>query len=188
MRNHPVEPHEFRYRVWRKKNKVYLSPITMPNGTYKLLWFKSNTGSGSDGSYAAAIESLWPSAVPDEIRERIQARWFVSGAEIELRLPDDNEYRKKGDECVCDVCGKLYWDAFGWMMRNVTRRKLCSDVCARRDHSRVHVEALAKRRADARAGRHCDWCGKALAAARSTKRYCGTTCRGAARRKARPPS
>jgi hypothetical protein len=57
----------------------------------------------------------------------------------------------------------------------------CSDLCARRER----LQAIAWKRAEARAGRKCAHCGDLLDSRRSTMRFCSARCRVAAHRRAR---
>jgi hypothetical protein len=84
----------------------------------------------------------------------------------------------------CPVCDRLFYRRHGY------RTRCCSDRCrekyqapllqASRDRQSAKQSA---RRAEARAGRKCDQCGKSLEAERSSKRYCSTNCRVAAHRR-----
>jgi hypothetical protein len=133
----------------------------------------------------AASFARWPQWWDDMLRRGVRIPRLMPAPVLyeiaEPRLPAEHTR-----QYVCDHCRVLY---AGF----ITGRPLtfCSDRCRRlRRNSRQRARRAVRprtsavinarrtaQRAEARAGRTCEYCGRAIEAARATKRFCSGLCR-----------
>jgi hypothetical protein len=99
--------------------------------------------------------------------------WEPLTAMLGVPMPGSWELREAGP---CHQCGRRYWQNYR------SRGFFCSDHCANLARRARYAVTHGARRAMARAGRVCAWCGKPIRAARSTKRHCCSAHRVAAYR------
>jgi hypothetical protein len=148
LRREPVRRDEV--RIYRPTFTNARWRVTMPLGTYRV-----------DHGDFVAEPTLWQPLM-DELAAK--NRPFPL-----LQISVACEY-------LCLQCGTrfLAHELPGTMAR------ICSDKCGEERRIKLQQALIAKRgqqRAEARAGRVCEYCGTAIEAARSTRRFCSDLCR-----------
>jgi hypothetical protein len=178
---------------------------TMPLGTWRLVEHReeSEDEDAAPLSYAVADPDLWRpvleelAAIAEQDRQQIEML-FREHPEFDGLLYRPEAPTLPGfflDENVleyrCHECNE-------WTLGIIGRRRVhvCSDRCAEAHRKHVYQDwrfanprdpetvnpTRAKRRAEVRAGRKCEHCGKPIDAERSTKRFCSDICRVRAHR------
>jgi hypothetical protein len=105
-------------------------------------------------------------------REAIPSLWAPLLRELKVKEP----WPYSRGKAKCQHCGCKFYQVPG------SRSHYCSDQCAGAGRNAAFVKARSEARAQARAGRKCEACGKAIKAQRATMRFCSVRCRVASHR------
>ena len=172
---------------------------TMPLGTWRRVERKQESEDEDPIPYAVAGADLWRPVLDELAAAAEQQRRDLEATAREhpefaslVRTPEAPTLPEffLGEnvlEFACHECGE-------WALGIIWRRRVhvCSDSCSEAHRKRVYQDwrdfnprdpetvnaTRAKRRAEARAGRKCEHCGKPIDAARATKRFCSDIYRG----------
>jgi len=172
---------------------------TMPLGTWRRVERKEESEDEDPIPYAVAGADLWRPVLDELAAAAEQQRRDLEATAREhpefaslVRTPEAPTLPEffLGEnvlEFACHECGE-------WALGIIWRRRVhvCSDSCSEAHRKRVYQDwrdfnprdpetvnaTRAKRRAEARAGRKCEHCGKPIDAARATKRFCSDIYRG----------
>jgi hypothetical protein len=172
---------------------------TMPLGTWRLIERLDEDGDAVP--YAVADPELW-----QPVLDELAAIATELQRETETLVREHPEFARGGRAHEApplpEFC--LWWEKTTileyrcheceeWTLGDIWLRRVhvCSDRCAESRRRRVYQTwrldnprdpqtvnpTRAKRRAEARADRKCEHCGKPIAAERATKRFCSDLCR-----------